>query len=132
MPQTDEPQSITRSFTLHVNFNECQQKHAGVGDSQLMRFLGITIIPRFKTVNNKGRVIYYQVRVAGYIQGGGGRNFFLVMYWGGVENKNPLGQGGSYISSGIWGGSDVFHWFLLSLKVKASGGPSPPDPPYPK
>ena len=63
--------------------------------------------------------------------GGGGRNFF---WWctGGGENKNPLGQGGSYISSGIWGASYVFHWFLLSLKVKASGRPSPPDPPYPK
>ena len=66
----------------------------------------------------------------GYIRGGVGIFFGDVL---GGENKNPFGQGGSYISSGIWwGGSDVFHWFLLSLKVKASGGTSPQDPPYPK
>ena len=66
----------------------------------------------------------------GGLYSGGGAEFFMVIYWGGVGNKNPLGQGGSYISSGIWGGgSDVLHWFLLSLKVKASGGPSPPRPP---
>ena len=65
----------------------------------------------------------------GYIQLGGGRGrgrgrkLFLVMYWE-VENKKPLQHGvGSYISSGIWG-SDMFYWFLLSLKVIA-----PPPPP---
>ena len=40
------------------------------------------------------------------------------------------GQGGSCILSGIGGGgSDVFHWSFFSLKVIASGGHSPPDPP---
>ena len=40
------------------------------------------------------------------------------------------GQGGSCISSGIGGGgSDVFHWSFFSLKVIASGGLRPPDPP---
>ena len=63
--------------------------------------------------------------------GGGGRIFFGDVL--GDENKNPLGQGGHIFHQEFGGGgSDVFHWFLLSLKVKASGGPSPPDPPYPK
>ena len=59
-----------------------------------------------------------------------------MMYWGGgVKIKSPWGRRGSYSSSGIGGGggqSDVFHWFLLSLKVKASwgeGGGKPPRPP---
>ena len=30
--------------------------------------------------------------------------------------------GGSCISSGIGGGSDVFHWSFFSIKVIASGG----------
>ena len=42
----------------------------------------------------------------GYIQGGGVGIFFWCT-GGGVENKNPLGQGGSYISSGIWGGGQM-------------------------
>ena len=67
--------------------------------------------------------------MAGYIQGGGSE-FFLVMYWGGVENKNPLGQGG-HIFHQEFGGSDLFHWFLLSLKVKASGGGGGGKPPRP-
>ena len=50
----------------------------------------------------KGRVIYYQVGGRLY-SGGVGFFFFGDVLWGG-ENKNPLGQGGSYISSGIWGG----------------------------
>ena len=60
--------------------------------------------------------------------------FWLCTGGGGVENKNPLGQGGGHIFHQVFGGggSDVFHCFLLSLKVKASGGPSPPDTPYPK
>ena len=36
-----------------------------------------------------------------------------------VENKRPLGQGGGviyYFIRYLWG-SDVFHWFLLLLKV---------------
>ena len=61
--------------------------------------------------------------------GGGGSEFILVMYLG-VENKNPLGQGGGHIFHqvfGGWGGSDVFHWFLLSLKVKAPQTPHIPN-----
>ena len=47
-----------------------------------------------------------------------------------MKIKIPWGRG-SYVSSGIGGGgggSDVFYWFLFTLKVKASGG----YPPYPK
>ena len=71
----------------------------------------------------------------GRLYSGGVGNFFGDVRGGGVENKKPLGQGWwSYISSGIWG-SDVFHSFLLSLKVIASGGlcpqETPPPPPYP-
>ena len=53
-----------------------------------------------------------------------------------MKIKNPLGRG-SYIPSGIWGMGvrDVFHWFLLSLKVIVGGGAFsgglqslPPDP----
>ena len=41
-----------------------------------------------------------------------------------------MGRGGSCISSGMGGGgSDVFHWSFFSLKVIASGGLQPPDPP---
>ena len=60
-----------------------------------------------------------------------------MIHWG-IENKKPLGQEGHIFHQEFGGGgrgSDVLHWFLLSLKVKASGGPSPsdpPPPPYPK
>ena len=66
----------------------------------------------------------------GYIQGGG-RNFFGDVL-GGLKIKIPWGRGVIYFIRNL-GGSDVFHRFLLSLKVKASGPPPPPqDPPYPK
>ena len=63
---------------------------------------------------------------AGYIQGGGVRIFFGDVL-GGLKIKIPWGRGGGHIFHQEFGGSDVFHWFLLSLKVKASGGP--PRPP---
>ena len=45
-------------------------------------------------------------------------------------NNNALGRGGGHTFHQEFGGGgpDVFHWFLLSLKVKASGGPSPRPP----
>ena len=52
-----------------------------------------------------------------------------MMYWGGVENKVTYGQGGVMYFVRYWGESDVFHWSFFSLKVIASGGRSPPDPP---
>ena len=55
-----------------------------------------------------------------------------MMYWGGLKIKIPWGRGGHIFHQELGGGADVFYWFLLSLKVKASGGPSTPDPPYPK
>ena len=67
----------------------------------------------------------------GYIRGVG---IFFGGVLGGLKIKIPWGRGGSYISSGIWGGgggSDVFHWFLHSLKVKASGGQAPQTPHIP-
>ena len=39
------------------------------------------------------------------------------------------GQGGGHVFRQVLGGSDVFHWSFFSLKVVASGGHSPPDPP---
>ena len=56
-----------------------------------------------------------------------------MMYWGGVENKMTYGQGGGHVFRQVLvvggGGSDVFHWSFFSLKVIASGGLCPPDPP---
>ena len=67
---------------------------------------------------------------AGYIQGWGVGNFFGdVLGGGGLKIKWPMGRGGSCISSGMGGGSDVFHWSFFSLKVIASGGRSSPPPP---
>ena len=64
----------------------------------------------------------------GYIQGGS--EIFLVMYWGGgVKIKWPMGRGG-HVFRQVLGGSDVFHWSFFSLKVIASEGQRPPDPPY--
>ena len=73
----------------------------------------------------KGRVIYFQLGGAGYIQGGGVRIFFGDELGGGLKIK--------CISSGICGGggSDVFRWSFISLKVIASGGQSPQTPLYP-
>ena len=53
-----------------------------------------------------------------------------MMYWG-VENKMTYGQGGGHVFRQVLGGggSDVFHWPFFSLKVIASGGLRPPDPP---
>ena len=39
----------------------------------------------------------------GYIQGGGSE-IFLVMFWGGVENKMTYGQGGVMYFVRYWGG----------------------------
>ena len=55
---------------------------------------------------------------------------FLVMYWGGGENKMTYRQGGGHVFRQVLGGSDVFHWSFFSLKVIAYGGLRPPDPPY--
>ena len=82
-----------------------------------------------------GRVIYYQVGGGRLYSGGGGSEFSFgdVLGRGRLKIKIPWGRGGGHhIFHQEFGGSDVFHWLLLSLKVKASGGPSPPDPPYPK
>ena len=66
----------------------------------------------------------------GRLYSGGGSEIFLVMYLGGgVENKLTYGQGGGHVFRQVLGGSDVFHWSFLSLKVIASGGLCPPDPP---
>ena len=39
-----------------------------------------------------------------------------------------MGRGG-HVFRQVLGGSDVFHWSFFSLKVIASGGLCPPDPP---
>ena len=61
-------------------------------------------------------------------EGGGGyikvgSETFLVMYWG-FKMKNPWssGVGVIYFNRYLGVGSDVFHLFLLSLKVIASKG----------
>ena len=38
---------------------------------------------------------------AGYIQGGS--EIFFVMYWGGVENKRPIGRGGGHVFRQVLG-----------------------------
>ena len=76
-------------------------------------------MPRLKSFNKKhpivkthwlktkGRVIYYQV-VGRLYSGGGGRIFFFFFFFcdvlEGLKIKLPWAGGGSYISSGIWGG----------------------------
>ena len=55
--------------------------------------------------------------------------FFGDVLGGGVKIKIPWGRGVKYfiryLEGGGGGGSDVLHWFLLSLKVKASGFQAP-------
>ena len=54
----------------------------------------------------------------------------VIFRGGGVENKMTYGQGGGHVFRQVLGrGSDVFHWSFFSLKVIASGGLHPPDPP---
>ena len=55
------------------------------------------------------------------IRGVGSETFFGDVLGGGwrVENKKPLGQVESYISSGIW--NDVFHFCLFSLNSVSQG-----------
>ena len=100
-----------------------------LADLSLLTLQIITLVRSQESVSSI-RDESFITRWGGRLYSGGVGIFF---WWctGGVENKNPLGQGG-HIFHQEFGGSDVFHWFLLSLKVKASGGPSPPDPPYPK
>ena len=71
---------------------------------------------------------------AGYIQGGGGWIFFFGdVLGGGVENKNPLGQGG-HIFRQEFGGGGVKCVPLVFAFIKSQSflGAKPPDPPYPK
>ena len=63
----------------------------------------------------------------GYIQGWGSE-MFLVMYRG-IENEMIYGQGVMYFVRYGGGGSLVFHWSFFSLKVIASVGLCPSDPP---
>ena len=66
----------------------------------------------------------------GRLYSGGGVGKFFGDVLGGVENKMTYGQGGGHVFRQVLRGSDVFHWSFFSLKVIASGGLRPPDPPY--
>ena len=63
----------------------------------------------------------------GYIQGG--TKMFLVTYWGGLKVKWPMGRGVVMYFVRYWGGQMCSTGLFFSLKVVASRGHSPPDPP---
>ena len=64
---------------------------------------------------------------------GGSDFFFDDVLGGGVENKNPLGQGGGHIFHQVFGGGGVRCVPLVFAFIKSQGfwGGSP-DYPYPK
>ena len=79
---------------------------------------------------------YIKIRDESFITSWGGRLYsggeseiFLVMYWGGGENKITYGQGGSCISSGI-GGVRCVPLVFLFIKSHSFWGAAPPRPPY--
>ena len=99
---------------------------------KMMMLVVITILVGWKVVTMTMRMMI--IRDESFITSWGGR-----LYWGGVGNffgdvlgglkiKWPVGRGG-HVFRQVLGGSDVFHWSFFSLKVIASGGRSPPDPP---
>ena len=66
----------------------------------------------------------------GRLYSGGGVGIFLGDVLGGGENKNPLGQGGSYISSGIWGVRCVPLVFAFIKSQSFWGGGQAPQTPH--
>ena len=124
---------IASKETEHVVTRSMWFVHHRFDCKSTLRYLGecssVRIVPEDQSKTRpKGGVIYYQLGGGRYIQGG--RNFFVDALGGGSENKMALGQGGSCISSGIWGGGvRCVPLVLHFIKSHSFWGLCPPDPP---